>query len=205
MSWNALPRRTGRIDGHVVVGGLEDRQHHLADDGCRAVHVDEQVVPGVVRLDGEVHRHRAQEAAEALRIDGEGAHRVDDRLQHRIVGAARIEIGEEAVAEIGECGGAVLDRDVSTALGRDLVDDVVGVPGERVQRVDMVLFDLRQHLRRPVVGRAVALVEVLAERIALVEGDRPVGQQVRRRHRWPTADHLRETHRPHRTAAPAFR
>ena len=101
VSWNALPR-SRRVRGGLGMQRLEDRQHHLADHRRRAVHVDEQVVPGLVRGDGEVHRHRSQEPAEAVGVDVERAHGVHDGLQHRIVRRAAVEVGEEPVAEVGQ-------------------------------------------------------------------------------------------------------
>ena len=69
-----------------------------------------------VRRDGEVHRHRPEEPPERRRVDVEGPHGVHDRLQHRVVGPSRVEIGEEAVAEIGERGGARFGGHVAAAL-----------------------------------------------------------------------------------------
>ena len=94
-----------------------------------------------------------------------------------------VEVGEEPVTEVGQRGCAHLGRHIATTLGRDLVDDVVGVAGERVQGVHVVLLDLRQHLRRPVVRGAVALVELAAQLVALVERDRTGRQQLRGRRR----------------------
>ena len=51
----------------------------------------------------------------------------------------------------------------------EVVDDVVGVAAERVQGVDVVALDRRQHRRRPVVRRAVALVQPLALGVALLQ------------------------------------
>ena len=60
----------------------------------------------------------------------------------------------------------------STGAGAEVVDDVVGVAAERVQRVDVVALDGRQHHRRPVVRRAVALVEPPALGVARLQRDR---------------------------------
>ncbi len=203
VSWNALPEVAGVRERSIVVGGLEDRQHHLADHRCRAVHVAEQVVPGGVRLDGEVHRHRAEEPAEAPRGRCRMPRTVwTDGLEHRIVGLARLEVGEEPVAEVGERRGAHLGRHVAPTLRGDLVDDVVGVAGERVQRMDVVLLDLGQHLGRPVVGGAVALVELPAQLVALVERDRPGRQQLGRRCRRSPALEPTTTSRASSAAVP---
>ena len=112
-----VAQEVGQLEGVAQVPGVrrrggriawfEDGQHHLADDRGRAVHVAAQVRPRLVAGDGEVHRHRAQEAAEALRVDGEGAHGVHDRLEHRIVALAAVEVGEEALAERGQRRGPV--------------------------------------------------------------------------------------------------
>ena len=56
-----------------------------------------------------------------------------------------------------------------------VVDDVVGVPAEGVQRPHVVPHDPRQHERRPVVGRAVAAVELAAQPVGGVERGRPRG------------------------------
>ena len=87
-----------------------------------------------------------------------------DRLEHRVVAAARVEVGEEAVAERGELFLAHLGRHIA-----EVVDDVVGVAAEPVQRVHVVALDAGQRVRRPVVGRAVALVERAAQLVRLVE------------------------------------
>ena len=118
---------------------LEDRQHHLADHRGRPVHVAEQVVPGLVGLDGEVHGHRAQEPAEAVGVDVEGPDRVDHGLQHRVVGVAALEVGEEAVAEVGERPWPAR----RSAHVAEVVDDVVGVAAEPVQGVHVVALDRR--------------------------------------------------------------
>jgi hypothetical protein len=60
---------------------LEDRQHQFADHRGGPVHVDAQVVPRLVRGDRQVHRHRVQEAPEALGIDAEGPDGVNDGLE----------------------------------------------------------------------------------------------------------------------------
>ena len=52
----------------------------------------------------------------AVGVDVEGAHRVHDRLQHRVVGTPGVEIGEEPVAEVGERAGALLGRHVAAVL-----------------------------------------------------------------------------------------
>ncbi len=83
VSWKASPRSRAGAERLRAVR-LEDRQHHLADHGGRAVHVAEQVVPGRVARDRQVHRHRPQEAPEALGVDVERAHGVHHRLQHRV-------------------------------------------------------------------------------------------------------------------------
>ena len=105
--------------------------------------------------DRQVHRHRLQEAGEAVGILSERAHGVDDGLEDGVVGAAGGEVGEEAVTEICECLGAHVAGDVV-----EVVDDVVGVPAERIQRPYVVPLDARQRPGRPVVRGAVALVEL---------------------------------------------
>ena len=101
VSWKALPRSRAGAE-RVGRERLEDRQHHLADDRGRPVHVAEQIVVGLVRVDRQVHRHRTQEAAEAVGVDVEAADGVHDRLQHGVIAPTFVEVSEEAVAERGE-------------------------------------------------------------------------------------------------------
>ena len=61
--------------------------------------------------------------------------------------------------------------------------------------VDVVLLHPRQHLGRPVVGGAVALVELAAQLVALVERDRARGQEVGRRGGRTTAERRQRAHR----------
>ena len=102
-----VTRRAGR----GVRPWLEDRQHHLADDGRRSVHVAEEVVPRLVLGHRKVHRHRAQEPAEAAGIDGERAHGVHDRLEEHVVRAAAPEGVVEPALEGGEVGAHANRRD----------------------------------------------------------------------------------------------
>ena len=102
MSWKARPRSRAGPSGGRRGRRLEDRQHHLADHRRRAVHVHEQVVPGGVAVDRQVHRHRGQEPAEHVGVVAVRPHGVHDRPQHRIVGSPRGEVGEEPVAVVGQ-------------------------------------------------------------------------------------------------------
>ena len=87
VSWNARPEISSMWQ-RLRRARLEDGQHHLADHRGRAVHVDEQIVPGLVLADRQVHRHRCEEPAEHIGIVSERAHGVDDGLEHDVVGAA---------------------------------------------------------------------------------------------------------------------
>ena len=167
MSWKASPRSRAVRQGGGVVGRLEDRQHHLADHRRRAVHVDQQIVVGLVACDGEVHRHRAQEAAEAVGVDVEGRARcapppsAPGRRSARRRGRRR--------------SGRRSRRGRVSRLGRsappaEVVDDVVGVAAEGVQGVHVVALDRGSTHGRPVVRGAVALVELAGTRVALLEG-----------------------------------
>ncbi len=178
----------GGFDGGIV-DRLEDRQHHLADHGRRSVHVPLEVGVGLVRLDGEVHGHRRQEATYTVGVDPERPHGVDHRLEHEVVAVAGLEAVEEAVAEVGQRLGPDVDRH-----GTALVDDVVGVAAEPVQGVHVVALDLGQDGRGPVVGRPVGLVQHAAVLVGLLERDRA--------HRTPLIGHRRAGRRVRRPAGP---
>ena len=137
VSWKALPRSRA---GPSACGESGSRigQHHLADDCRGSVHVAEQVVVGLVRVDRQVHRHRTKEAPEAVGVDVEAADGVHDGFENGVVAAPLFEISEEAIAERRERLLANVGGDVA-----EVVDDVVGVPAEPVQRVDVVALDLR--------------------------------------------------------------
>jgi len=61
----------------------------------------------------------------------------------------------------------------------EFINDVIGVPTESIQRMYVRALLRREHLGGPVVRGAMAFVEVLAQRIALREGDAALGQKMR--------------------------
>ena len=140
--------RAGRRDG--IRAGSQDRQHHLADDGGAAVHVAQQVAPGLVGAAGEVGAHRAEEAREALLVDVALAHRRHDGRHDRVGGGA----GGQGVPERA-LEGVERERGLRAGVGAGEVDDVVGEPGQRVDGVDVPAALGGQQAGAPVVGRAV--------------------------------------------------
>ena len=92
-------------------------------------------------VDGEVHRHRAEEPAEAVGVDVERAHRVDHRLQHRVVGLRpRSRSAKNRSPKSASAVARRVDR-----RRTEVVDDVVGVAAEPIQRMHVVALDRRQH------------------------------------------------------------
>ena len=137
---------------------LEDRHHLQADDGRRAVDVAHQVRVGGVTGDGQVHPHAREERLDVVHRDLPAAHRVDDRPADRVVAPAGLDVLNElrppadqpvGLLRVGERAGQV-------------VDDLVGVTGEAVERMDVGALPVRQQQRREVVGLAVARVEPAA-------------------------------------------
>ncbi len=101
-----------------------------ADGFRRSAHVAvERRAVGIVG-DGEVHAHGGQKVGEQVRGDLVAAHGVIDRRNDGLV--AMLAAGEKAVRQLLQPLGA---RD-GIQLGIELVEDVVGVPGEGVQRMD---------------------------------------------------------------------
>ena len=147
-----------------LVRRLKDGQHHFADHGCRTIHVDEEVIPRLILLDRQVHRHAAQESTKASLVDLAGLYGVDDRSQDGIARLPCRQVGEEAVAEILECTLTGLNWH-----GTEVVNDVVCIATEPVQRMHVPLLFPWQHLGRPVVRRAMALVELTTQFITLCE------------------------------------
>src|SRR4051812_28418467 len=81
-----------------------------------------------------------------------------------MVGPAAPEVREEAVTEGFERRGALGHRDRA-----EIVDDVVGIPAEPVEGVDVAAFAPGQQPGRPVVGGAVTAMEGPAGGVAAVE------------------------------------
>ena len=90
-------RAGGCLGGRA--GRLEHRQHHLPDHRRRTLHVVAEVLPGLVRGPGQVHRHGAEEAVEALRLDAAGDHRVHDGRHGGVLGVPFDQGGAEPIGE----------------------------------------------------------------------------------------------------------
>ncbi len=123
----------------------QHRQHHQADDHGRPVRVDLQVRVRRVLRDGDVHLHRGQEGLEQLQVDAERVHGVGRGVHHGV--------GRGAALEVAQGRPAPVDQAVGVRRGR--VDQLVGPPGEAVERPHVRPLGRRQQPGRQVVRLAV--------------------------------------------------
>ena len=142
-SWPAGRRRRGPARAAYARGveRLEDRDHLQADDGGRPVHVAEQVVPRRVLGDGEVHRHRRAGTPRSARPGCPSA--APCRRRRAPTGSSLAPVRTSA----RNCS-PQRDEPVGLLRGRQrrgqVVDDLVGVAGEAVQRVHVRPLRRRQ-------------------------------------------------------------
>ncbi len=134
-------------------------------------HVPEQVVVAGVRRHREVHGHRGEEGADIGLVDAERADRVHHCGQHRVVTAARPEVAEEALAPVRQGQGAL--RRAQAVV--QVIHDLVGVPGEAVERMDVRPLPVRQQPGRQVVRGAVPAVQLAAALIGGGQGGQAWG------------------------------
>jgi hypothetical protein len=153
----------GGAGGGGPVGRLQDRQHHRADDGGRALHVLQQVVIGLVAVDGEVHAHRPEELLEVGSVQVEHGNGVQDGGQDLVVGLLAGQPAQEPRGPGLELPGALAWRGVADGG----VDDLVAVAGEAVEGVDVAALPPRQQPGRQVVGAAVGAVQRAAALVGL--------------------------------------
>ena len=139
MSWNARPRSRA---GSSASGEqrLEDRQHHLADHRGRAVHVDEQVVPGGVAV---TVRSIAIERRKRWKHAGSMSKARTVCTTALSTGSSEAP-GARSAKKRSPKSASAFSR--SSTVGRsEVVDDVVGVAAERVERPHVVALHPRQH------------------------------------------------------------
>lgn len=129
-----MPRPGRRRAGRPHPGGdvAEDGKHLQADDGGGSVHVGAQRVQRPVVGDGEVAAHGGEEVLEvavrdAVAVSGVG-HGGDDGVAAGPAVDRRAEVVREGLQSLGAVAGL-------PGGGREVVDDVVGEPGEGVEGV----------------------------------------------------------------------
>ena len=137
---------------------LQDRHHLQSDDRGRAVDVLIQVLVRGVLGHGEIHAHGMQESFEMFARDLPAQDRIHNRPAHRIVRTPTFEVGEECIAPGAQPVGLLLIGQCRSQI----VDDLIGVPREAVQRVDVGPLAGREQQCREVVGLAVGRIELPA-------------------------------------------
>ena len=155
------------LEGDAEVGGvrlgdlarderLEHRHHLQADDRRRAVHVGHQVGVRRVLGDRQVHPHRGQEVLDVLQRDVPPPHGVDDRPADLVLAARR---PRRRRGTGRPSRPASRPSRASVSVLAEVVDDLVGVAREAVQRVHVRPLPGRQQQRGQVVGPPVLGVE----------------------------------------------
>ena len=157
MSWNATP--SAAACGSAVgprTDGAQHRQHLQPDHRGRAVHVDAELGERRVVGDVGVHPHRGQEVGEVPGVDRVPAGGVGQRGEHRLTA-----VGSPRSARASSASSAS-SRAALAAVGRsdaEVVDDLVGVPGEAVEGVHGGPAGRRQQPGGQEVGAAVPGVQ----------------------------------------------
>ncbi len=151
--------RSGLVPG---CGVAQYGEHLEADDGRGAVHVGAQSFQGAVVGDGEVVAHGGEEVVEVAVGDAVAAcgvgHGGDDGVATGAAVHRRAEVVREGLEPPGTfagCGG-----------GGQIVDDVVGEPGEAVEGVNSGAAGCGQQPG----GEEVCLAVLGIETAATVEG-----------------------------------
>ena len=167
-------RRRGGLGVRPRAGRAQDRQHLEPDHGGGAVDVAVEVGERRVVGDLGVHAHRREEVGEVRAVDGVATGGVGQRGEHRVGGRAAVEGDGELLGERVEPGGL---RGGRPAVA-EVVDDLVGVPGEAVQRVHGGAAGAGEQPGGEEVGAAVAGVQRAA---GGVRGPQARGRGCRRR------------------------
>ena len=140
VSWKARPSARAGATG---LGGqrLQHRQHHLADDGGRAVHVAEQVVPRLVGAPGQVGAPSRRRSGRSTRRGCARSRTVcGDGGEHRVLGRSRSRRPRGSASSNASSAAAVS----GPGVGAGEVDDVVGQPAQGVDGVDVAASLARQ-------------------------------------------------------------
>ena len=164
VSWNAIAELAGVADGAQDLHG--SRIGNIISPITAA---DPSMYPRRSSKvsyagDGQVHRHRPQEPSEASGSMSNARDGVHDGLEHRVVRVAAVR-GRRRTDRRSPSRA----RRVGARYRSEVVDDVVGVPAEAVEGVNVVPLHARQHHRRPVVRRTVAPVEASTLHVALLQ------------------------------------
>ena len=144
--------------GVVALGHAEQRRHDAPDGARRALHVGDELVPGLDPHRRAVEPHRAHVGSQLAERQAVAAAGVDERADHGLArapgGEPGLELGlpgvERGAARLGPAGAA------------RAVDDLVGRADVAVERVRRRADLLRQPPRGPVIRRVVAPVHAPA-------------------------------------------
>ena len=205
MSWNATPSAAA---AGSASGARPDRaehgQHLQPDHRGRPVHVDAEVVEGLVAGHDEVHGHRVHEVLEVAMGDAVAVDGVGEGRDHGL-------LGEQRRAALGVAGARERHPHPRADLleaghhlvgtrGARGVHHVVGHAREAVQRVDGGPLGGGEQPRREEVGAPVGGVEGPAAGVGLAQRGRGDPGRVELARRG-----LRRRHRRRHAASPTMR